>query len=175
LVLASINDPQTLRQNALIPEHLSQPLQTLKNFGWMVSSLFIRTPDNNFLMVGRLPVLNVVQAALLVFGVYALWAAAKQKLAVMLAAVLLAIILAGVNDNIVFLALGIPALAVVISAGLRFLYIEWRGVFPSNPAAKFVALSLMAILVTVHILFGVRYAAVAWPHTIATKNTYVIK
>jgi hypothetical protein len=85
------------------------------------------------------------------------------------------IIAAGINDNIIFLALGLPAFAIFISAGLRYLYIEWRTIFPRNPVPKTFALLLIAAVVFSQIYYGVMYSLVAWPHTAATRQVYVLK
>jgi hypothetical protein len=141
----------------------------------MALAVFVKSPYHSTFILGRLSILSIVQTALLVFGVYALWKAAKPKLLVLLAAAGFAVIAAGVYDQLSVLALGLPAAAVIICAGLRYLYIEWRSVFPRNPLARTLAYSLLWALVAVQVLFGIRYSVLAWPNTVATKHVYVLK
>jgi hypothetical protein len=126
-------------------------------------------------LIGRLPVLSVTADALLVFGSFALWSAARLKLAAYAAAVAYAVILAAINDNVNILAFAVPILAVIMTAGLRYLYIEWRKIFPRNPLAKNLALTLMWLIVLVQLIFGLKYAVSAWPSTTDTRSAYVLK
>jgi hypothetical protein len=175
LAAALIKDWTIIKQLVLIPVHFENPVRILKNIVWMTVALFVKTPHHSQFLIGRLPIFNIISDALIIFGSFALWRAARLKLIVLAATVAMAVILAAINDNIVLLALGVPAISVVVTAGLRYLYIEWRSIFPRNPLAKNLALSLMGLIVLVQLLFGFRYAFMAWPATTDTHNTYVLK
>jgi hypothetical protein len=82
---------------------------------------------------------------------------------------------AGINQDLKFLTLGLPAVGLIVAAGLRYLYIEWRSVFPRNPLPRALALVLMSTVVGLHVWLGLRYSLIAWPHTVDTRQTYVIK
>jgi len=141
----------------------------------MVSAVFIKTPSQQNLIVGEIPLLSIVQIACLVFGIFAMWRAVRSKTIALSAAVVFAVVAAGINKDITLLALALPSIGIFTSAGLRYLYIEWRSVFPFNPVAKTMALTLMAVVVATHVLYGVRYSLVAWPNTETTKQAYVLK
>jgi|SRR5579862_845593 len=175
LLIALAKDWTLIKPLGLVPAHFAAPLTVLKETAWMAIALFVKAPYHSLFILGRLPVLNVVQTALLAIGVYALWSAARAKLAILLAALVLAVVAAGINNDISRLIIGLPAAGLLVCAGLRYLYIEWRGIFPRNPVARGLALTLMAVVVTVQLLFGIRYGAIAWPHTAGTKNSYVLK
>jgi hypothetical protein len=175
LAFSLIRDWTLIKPLALIPNQFSDPLLTLKNIAWMAAAIFVKAPYHSIYILGRLPIINVVQIALLAFGLYALWSASKKKLFVLVSNIIFAVVVAGINNKLILLSLSLPAIAVIVCAGLRYLYIEWRSVFPRNPVARAVALTLMGALVIVHLLFGVRYAAVAWPSSTPTKNAYVLK
>jgi hypothetical protein len=175
LGIALAKDWTIIKQLALVPAHFDTVILTLKHIAWMGLSIFVRAPYHNNLILGHLPIMNILQVALLAFGVYALWTAAKPKLAVLLTSIAFAVLAAGFNNNFSILALGVPALAIIVCAGLRYLFIEWRGVFPRNPLAKSLALALMWAVVVIQLLFGIRYAVIAWPNTVDTKTTYVLK
>lgn len=159
----------------LIPGNWPAPLAALKSFGWMILSLFVRTPHSDTLVLGRLPLLDMIQTALIIFGVFALWTAAPKKVYTYGGAILLALVVAAVNDDIELLLLGLPALGLLMAAGLRYLYVEWRSIFPLNPIAKYVALVCMIALVAVQLVYGLRYSLQAWPDSAATKHTYMLK
>jgi hypothetical protein len=175
LGMALFKDWTLIKQLALVPAHLPDPVRILKNIAWMVLALFIKTPHHSPFLIGRLPVLSITADALLVFGGFALWSAARLKLAAYAAAVAYAVILAAINDNVNILAFAVPILAVIMTAGLRYLYIEWRKIFPRNPLAKNLALTLMWLIVLVQLIFGLKYAVSAWPSTTDTRTAYVLK
>jgi hypothetical protein len=138
-------------------------------------SLFVKTGSSNPLIVGRLPILNILLLALLVFGVYAMQGAARAKAILLALSVLFAVIAAGVNNNLLMLAFGLPAIGIFMAAGLRYLYIEWRSVFPRNPVPKTFALVLIAVVTATQLYFGLHYSLIAWPHAAPTRATYVLK
>jgi 4-amino-4-deoxy-L-arabinose transferase-like glycosyltransferase len=175
LILSAISRPAILKNLALVPEHWFNAVRTLENIGWMVLALFVKTPTTNPLILGRMPLLNVILAALLVFGAYAMYIAAKPKAYSLGLSVLFAILAAGLNNDVILLALGLPAIALFISAGLRYLYIEWRSIFPTNPVPKTFAWLLIIAVVASQLFFGLRYSLVAWPDSASTRAAYVLK
>jgi hypothetical protein len=175
LALSLVNDWHLVKALVPLPAHFAQPLTMLKETVWMAIAVFVKAPYHTDLWIARLPVLNIIQDALLIFGVYALWRAAPKKLLALAAGVLFAITAAGVNNDIALLALALTPLAVVICAGIRYLYIEWLSVFPLNPVARSLALALLWAAVIIQLFFGIRYADVAWPVTSSTKAAYVLK
>ena len=175
LAVAIVKDVDILKSLALIPSHFATPIEMAKNTGWMALALFVKAPYHHIYILGQLPLLNFIQIALLCFGAYAMWSAAKAKSLALAAGVLFGIIVAGVNDNLSLLAFSLSGLLVFMVAGLRYLFIEWRSVFPLNPLAKAVAIGLMCGVVAAHLLFGLRYSLVAWPQAESTKKVYVLK
>lgn len=175
LVISAVSHPSILKHLALLPDHWGSIPHIIKNIGWMFLALFARAPFHFDLDIARQPLLDYAQTALLVIGAYAMWDAASRKAYVLGSNVLLAILLAGINNNPALLALGVPALAILMGAGLRYLYIEWRAVFPVNPVPKLLAASLIFVAVTAQVAYGLHYSLTAWPHTMETHNTYVIK
>lgn len=147
----------------------------MKSIGWSALALVWRVRTHNPLIIGRLPLLDIIQIALIVFGTYAMWTKARREMASLLTLIVVAIIFAGFNSNFLLLTLCLPALTTLIGAGLRYLYIEWRSVFPRNPLPLSFALILMACLVGLQVLYGLKYSLVVWPHTPSTKQLYVLK
>src|SRR5581483_1542377 len=150
---------------ALVPGHFTTVISELKSIGWMAAAWFVQSPNHSPLIIARLPLLNIVQDVLLIFGAYALWKAAKPKAGVLLAAMGLATLAAGLNDNIALLLLGLPAAGLLMATGLRYLDVEWLGGFPRRWAAKYLDFMLIAALGGVQVLYGVRYAIGAWQST----------
>jgi hypothetical protein len=89
--------------------------------------------------------------------------------------VILAILLAALQEDIAYLGLAVPALAIAVSAGLRYLYVEWRGIFPRNPVPKTFAMVLIAAVTLSQLYYGVNYCLHAWPNSTSVRNVYVLK
>lgn len=175
LVQALVAEPSRLKQLFLIPANWPGIAEPAKSIGWSLSALVWRLRAPIDISIDRLAIFNILQVVLALFGIYALGGRAK-KLTYSLAGILLfAVLAAGLNHNPYLLSLGLLAVAVFMSAGLRFLYIEWRRIFPLNPFAKALALGLILVVVATHLLFALRFNLVAWPHTEAIKSSYVLK
>lgn len=175
LIISIVKDWRVAQDLFLVPRHLPDTVRVFKNMAWMLLSVAVRAPRHYQLITGRLPMIDIAQTALMVFGAYALWTAARLKMLSFLTSILLAVVLAGINDNYYVLLLALPAISVFCAAGLRYLYIEWRGIFPNNPLPKALAITLIGAVVAAHVLYGVRYSLIAWPQTIETKTVYVVK
>lgn len=175
LAVAVTKEPSIARPLLLIPEHLPGVVSTLQSIGWSALSLIWRLPYTTDLTVGRLPLLTFAQIAMSAFGLYAMFNKARRETIELLAIFTGSILLAGLNTQLLLLIPAILVVCIFTAAGLRYLYVEWNSIFPRNPLPKSLAVALMTILVGVQLIYGWRYALVAWPHTPATNTTYVIE
>ena len=142
---------------------------------WVPISLVWHTRTTNEFIVGRLALLSASQIALVIFGLYAMLTQARREIVALAAACLLGLALASLNNSIPLLIIILPIVSIFMAAGLRYLYVEWQTIFPKNPLPRGLATALLVILVGFQVVWGFHYAVIAWPHTAATKSTYVIK
>jgi hypothetical protein len=175
LVVISALHPQSLKQLFLIPSDWPSPLHFGSELLHMIGSMFIRTQGQSQLLINNLPVLNIALIALAAFGGCALYTAARDKAIALGLSIVLAIVLASLQENIDYLALAVPALATAVTAGLRYLYVEWRGIFPRNPVPKTFAMVLIAAVALAQIYYGLDYSLRAWPRTPVVRQAYVLK
>jgi hypothetical protein len=159
----------------LIPHSLPSIADCLKNLVWGLSSLFLASGHVSDLSVGRLPVLDAAQIGLLIFGAYVVYARLRIIFYWISSSVLLILILFGLNGRYELLLAALPFLAFLSGMGLRYLYIEWRKVFPRNPLAKAFAIIFMRAVVGMHTFYGIRYSLIAWPATPNVRQVYVLK
>jgi hypothetical protein len=159
----------------LIPAHFASTSDSLLSWLWMLSATFFHAHTHFDLIVDKLPLLNAAEVGLSVFGCFIMWSRLRLELIGIILITLIITALAGINNNYALLGLALPFLAIVVGMGLRYLYIEWRHIFPLNPLAKGFAIALMSALVLIHVVFGIRYSLLAWPNTVATAHTYVVK
>jgi len=175
LIRAFIISPSLINAWLLIPSYWPPIIETLKSIVWSLLGLFLRLRQPVDVSIGRLPVINLAEVALIIFGVYALISRLRRVLYIIAALVFVAVLLAGINRNMLIVTLALPAVALVITAGLRFLYIEWMSIFPRNPIPKFFALFLIGSVVVAHLYLGYHFSLTAWPNTKNTRETYVLK
>ena len=172
LIKASIGNWQVASGILALPQHSPHVLQFAKSLGWSALALVWRAPYHSPWYLGRLPALDVIQTALVVFGVYAMFSLAKPKAELLLACLGLGLVLEALNSNLSMSLLTLPVLFILLAAGLRYLYFEWHGIFPYNPIPKFIALVLISLLAGTHLVYGVRYTLIAWPHNDQTVQAY---
>lgn len=175
LLWAGYSHFSSVKEVLLIPDTFAGALETLKSIAWMFLGVVWRSAEHNDLQIAERALLDAAQIILALFGSYAIWAKARSKTYGLAAMALLGITLAGISKNFSVLLFAIIPICILMAAGLRYLYIEWLGVFPRNPLPRALAVLLMSAVVVIHIFFGLRYSLIAWPHTVATRNTYVIK
>jgi hypothetical protein len=175
LVYSLVNTPELIKSWLLIPTQVSSGVVFGKDFAWAFASLFVKLKEHVDLSLARLPILDAAQIGLFVFGVYVMWTRLRRDFLWLAGSIVLGCLLSALNHNIDVLILTLPSLALICGMGLRYLFIEWRRVFPRNPMAKYFAIALMFGLILIHVFFGIRYSLLAWPTSAETKHTYVLK
>lgn len=167
--------PELIHTWLATPDQWPHVIEAFKQFGWAISSLFIKTPVHIDAIIARLPILDVTQVILLVFGSYAMMRLARARIHALVSIIIFSVLITSINSNPTYLMIGLPAVLIFMAAGLRYLLVEWKAIFPKNPIPKYLALSLISLIVGIHLLYGLTYSLSAWPKSEATKHIYVIK
>ena len=175
LVYAGVKDLEVVKNIFLVPSEWASAITTLKSIVWSALALVWRTPTHADFIIGHLPMYNIAQIALAVFGGFALYKLARRKMYILVFLGTFGILAAGIGRNLALLTFVLPAVAVAVAAGLRYLYMEWKSVFPKNPIPKYLAVALIAALAALHVSYGLRYSLIAWPNTTETKATFMLK
>jgi 4-amino-4-deoxy-L-arabinose transferase-like glycosyltransferase len=175
LVLSAVKDSSILKDLALVPNMWPNAIDLAKSFCWSILSFVWQTPQHIPYIIDRLPILDLAQITLSIVGIYAMWSKARRTMTGLLGLTFIGVALATINKNIIPLTLTFPAIAVFVAAGLRYLYVKWFRVFPKNPLPRTLAIVLISMLVLSQVAYGIRYALIAWPHTMDTRKVYVLK
>jgi hypothetical protein len=155
-----------------LPAHLPTPITILKHLGDVPLNIFIRGPLMPGLWVGRSPLLDVFESVLFIFGVYAYWQHRRlARFASLFSIFILTSILIALGGP-VSLSLLLPFVYLVIATGMAFLLGEWLSVFPRNPLARGLGLSVVVIAVLVSCTYQINRYFVAWPHTPGTTTVF---
>ncbi len=176
LVRALILNHMSWRSWLLIPQHWATLSVSLKSIAWGLLSFVWRTPVHFGQVLARLPILSSALLVLVGLGWANLYRHYSRRAAWGSAIWLgMVIVLSGLNQNWTILSLAVPFCVVAAAFGLAYLYNEWRLIFPHNPLAKAVALILIILLVGLQLVYSLRYSLIAWPHSAATRSSYVLK
>lgn len=172
---AALQNVDVLKSILLIPNEYPALIESVKGAGWSILSFVWATKESHPMILGTLPLLTISAIALSVFGIYIMWKRARAELIGLLILLLVATTGYALNQNMAILTIAFPAFGILTAAGLRFLYAEWRSIFPLNPIPKSLAIFLVVGLVMLNMMYGIRYALAAWPNNQTTKSTYVLK
>jgi hypothetical protein len=154
------------------PEHFAGPLTILHHFGNVFTYLFYHGPNTPMIWLVGLPILDIFTLAMTGLGVYFYarhWRAPRARLlaSVLLIGAILAALGGPVTESIV-----IPVVYLFAAAGVAYLLHEWLQVFPFNPLARGIGITMLGIAVAVVCLYNVREYFVAWPHNTDTMSTF---
>ena len=175
LVRSIVLDWTIIKSLLLIPTSFTSIYGILKAFVWSGLAFVWHTRTHLAMSIGRWPMLNAVQSVLLIFGVFAMMTQALAVGYMLVIFIGFCLLMAAINHNSSLVIIALPILSMFIAAGLRYLYIEWKTIFPRNPLPRMLAVSLMVMLVAMQVFFSIRYTLVAWPHTPETQHLYVLK
>lgn len=175
LARAFIVEPDLVRHWLLWPASMPAPKVFVKNLAWGVSALFFRSPLNSQHNLSGIPLLDALQIGLVIFGAYVIFSRLRGVFFWLLATGALVLIVNAFNFDYTHLLILLPLLAFLSTMGLRYLFLEWRKVFPRNPLAQTFAIMLMALVVAMHLFYGVRFSLLAWPAAPRIHSSYVLK
>lgn len=71
-----------------------------------------------------------------------------------------------------FLILALPFIYLLVADGISYVLSEWLAVFPRNPIARSVGISIVIVAVFVSALYNLTSYYVAWPHTNEAKTHF---
>ncbi len=147
-------------------------ISSLKVAARALEHIFIRSPMDASISVGRVPLLDVFTSAMVVLGLYEClrnWRLDRNKLSLGLLIVGMATVVIGGGATYVPLIIPVYLLA---AAGVAYLLEEWLRVFPRNPLARNTAMILVSVVVLLVAFYHVSNYFLAWPNAPATKATF---
>lgn len=155
-----------------LPSHFAQPTTLIKHFFGVFVHLFIRGPEYSTLWLSRAPVLDAFTLAMAALGIYfyaSRWQSGRSRLLEIMFGI--GVILVALNGP-VSLSVLIPVVYVAVAMGIAYLIHEWLYVFPINPLARRLGISLVTIAVAVSCLYNLRAYFVAWAHSPLTLTIF---
>jgi hypothetical protein len=150
------------------PSHLAGPGGLLKQSIGVFIHLFVRGPENPTLWLGRAPILDAFALAMSALGIYfyaTRWRTTRGRFLAL--SFVIGIILVALHGPVSFSVL-VPLMYAAAAMGIAYLVHEWFHVFPLNPLARSLGVSLVALTVAISCLYNLRAYFVAWTNSPVT-------
>lgn len=172
LLAIELTRPGMMRLWLGLPQHLGTPLTIAKRFGDVFAHLFIYGPSSPSLWLDQAPLLDILALVMVVLGIYfyaAHWRVGRAR--ILLSFFLLGATLISLGGP-VSLSLVVPLLYICAATGVAYLLHQWLQVFPFNPIARTIGISLVVAAISLSCLYNLRAYFVAWPHNSVTQTTF---
>jgi len=172
LVIVSVRNPQFIKTLIGLPEAFIGWEAMARNFIAIPIQLFARGPDNPVLWLGRLPILDIFSAAMFVLGAYYVWVRRRLDRSKLLLGIFIGgslLISLGGSVNLTML---LPFIYIIVTFGLVLMLQQWFVVFPRNPLARNLGVTLLSVVVLLSALYNLNHYFIAWPNAPQTKATF---
>lgn len=172
LVYSFVQDPKLIKSWLLIPQTLDlrASLLYIKD---LPAAFLYRSESNPVYNLGRLPFLEALSGTLLLVGLYAYRTRLRlNRTVIYVVSILLAMAIAALNRNQIYLIFCLPFIYLLIAEGIGFLLSEWRAVFPRNPIARFFGTLLMTVAILAASWYHIQRYFLAYTNNPDTKKVY---
>ncbi len=155
-----------------LPGHWPRLGEIVRGIADIPIQLFWRGPDNPVAWLGRLPLLDYFQSVMFVVGLYAYYFKLKLDRTWFLIYVFAAGSILVAFGGPVSITLLLPFIYLVIASGIALMLQQWFTVFPRNPFARTVGITLLSAVLFISCLYQLNHYFVAWPRTPETKAVF---
>lgn len=171
LIYASFYQPKILLQAAGLPQTFGPIAHIARQLGDTVLGIAIRSNGSPLFWVGHAPLLSAVAAVLGILGAYFLYREAPRRGIFLFGSLIVGIVLVSLGGPVTIACL-VPALYLFIATGIDNLLGQWLTVFPRNPVARLIGVTVVCVMLLFSVLYQVRAYYVAWPHDPATRQDF---
>lgn len=171
LLYGIVMDPILITDWLLIPREFALG-QWWSNAWHLPFWLSLRGPKLPVYWLGRTPFLDAFALAMFALGVYVLWHYRRlDRVRAIAVIIILACVLAIFNGPVV-LAIALPLIYIVVTAGIALLLQQWFTIFPRNPLARTVGLVMVTLIIALAGYYNLRSYFIAWPRTPETRQVF---
>lgn len=172
LVWAMYRTPRLLLDFAGLPHQMPSSEQIVSNATTFASTLFYHSGFSPEYVTHGSALVSAGELLLFALGLYALAKPPRHATSYfMLGSLVVSSILVILGSQVFLVAL-IPIIYLVIAWGMYYFLDEWLTVFPRNPIARRLGVTLLCAVLASCVLFHLRSYFVAWPHNSVTRKVY---
>ena len=171
LAAGIVRTPKILLSITGLPDTINLA-EFFNNLWHLPLNIFVRSDLSPQLAIAHLPLLDIFSTAMAALGIYSSIKFIKldrNKLSI--GALVACAILVSLGGSVT-LALIMPIVYLLITAGVAFMLEDWFRVFPRNPLAANIGSTLMTIAVLLTMFYHINNYFIAWPNTSATKSEF---
>jgi len=173
IVYGLVLDISLARELLGMPASFPSPWESVKALLSVPLGVFLIAPENPVLRLGHQPTLDVFSFGMLVLGGYAFLRKYSLDRTKLLAGIgIISLLWVGISANYEHSFILTPFIFMIVTGGLYWFGNAWRKVFPNNPLAQTLALSILLIGVLFSSVFQLRRYFVAWPNNASTKAAF---
>lgn len=168
--------PSLIKTWLCLPANWNQPLHFIHNLIDIPLAIFVRGQTNPETWLGRMPLLSVFSIIAFILGSYVFYRQfklARAKLFVGLA--ILGSVVIALSDGKIPLTALVPFVYVIVGVGASYLMGLWLDVFPRNPIARALGMSLFALVIGLACIYNMRSYFVAWPQASVTRAVFNLR
>jgi len=171
LLVSLVRDPSLWQAYLGLPSSFAPVNEMARYAGTALLSLFIISPNDPSMWLGRQPILDVFATTMFLYGLLSLLQKYKlDRFWIVIGIFAITILWIGVTTNRYALLILLPFVYIVIGFGIQKLIDQWMSVFPRNPIARYTGAALLAVVIVSAINFQIHRYFVAWPNADATKQ-----
>lgn len=154
------------------PDELPRIMDVPQNLGWGLLSLFGWQHTPSAFSVGKLPLMDVVSVALALLGlVYYAAKLSLERTRLLIGVLLLGLMLLSIGSPAGYAYL-LPVVYFLAAGGIAYLLMRWLEVFPRNPLARGIGITLLALVIGFAVFYNLRAYFVAAPHADNIRQIY---
>jgi len=172
LLYALVRSPRLLQTLVGLPLQLSAWSQLGRNVLNVPLALFVRAPLNPAHWLGHLPLLDAFASAMFLLGLYSFFYRRQLDRAKVLTGMGVMVTLLIALGGGITLTMLLPAVYILVAAGVNLMLQQWLTVFPRNPLARSLGTLLLVLAVFASGFYQLNRYFQAWQHAPATKQAY---
>jgi hypothetical protein len=157
-----------------LPKEIPNPIDFLIELAKVPYHLVISNAPDPIRWLGTAPILDVFSVAMFIIGVIGYvkyFRLIRTRLLTSLLAVSTIIIALGIQGGF---GLILPILYLVIASGAGTILSQWLKVFPRNPIARSIGMTLLGLVVLMACTYHTWHYFVGWPQAQATHDVYTL-
>lgn len=172
LVWSVTRDTNLIKPLLGLPQKWPQLGDLLQNIINIPVYIFVRGPNDPAVWLPGTSYLDIFSGMMLVIGMYwSIFRLRLDRIRITFGVLLLgsALVISGGPTSMAIL---LPFLYLLITAGMTFMLQQWFTVFPRNPIARTIGTSLLSLAVLVTVFYHINHYFIAWPNTPSVRNTF---
>lgn len=170
---AIVKHPAVIQNIVGLPNILHLQIKnTLLNILRIPSQIFWRGPKDPVYWLARIPLIDVFTAVTAFIGAYAYFFQRQLDRVKILIGIFTISSLLIILNGTSYMVLLMPLIYILSASGIALLLDQWFTIFPRNPFARSMAVSVITIAVLLTSFYHINHYFIAWPNAPETRAAF---